>query len=122
MEDDSSPIQKAIRDLELDQLEKKYKLYFQRTSLSEAHRVIELLLPLANPLSRPLQLRLLIPYDYPDSPCAIQIQNHDISLDAKRHIQDAFEVHEWSQARHTTLVQQLDWLSIHTPTLLAQTR
>ncbi|KAI7887118.1 hypothetical protein K492DRAFT_189533 [Lichtheimia hyalospora FSU 10163] len=115
---DSHSIQRAIRDLELDQLEKKYKPHIHPSSgPQDSFSVISVSLPLQD--SRILHLDLVIPFDYPDSQCAIRIQNHDLSSHIKQRIEEAFEAHEWHQQRHITLVQQLDWLSIQFPDLIA---
>ncbi|KAJ8661540.1 hypothetical protein O0I10_002807 [Lichtheimia ornata] len=119
---DSHSIQRAIRDLELDQLEKKYKPYKDPSSGPEdSFSMISVSLPLQDTRIDPtiLHLDLVIPVDYPDSQCAIRIQNHDLSPQIKQRIEDAFEAHEWHQQRHITLVQQLDWLSVQFPDLIA---
>ncbi|KAI8380850.1 hypothetical protein BD560DRAFT_432038 [Blakeslea trispora] len=107
---DLNSIQKAIRNLELDQLGKKYASFFQKT-MQDSSTLIDLLLSLE--AKDDLQVQLIIPYNYPDVQCTLQIQNKDLTPQSKSDIQAAFEDHEWHQMRHKTLVQQLDWLSTH---------
>ncbi|OBZ81864.1 hypothetical protein A0J61_10087 [Choanephora cucurbitarum] len=108
---DLNSIQKAIRNLELDQLEKKYAPFFQKTIQKDMNTSIDLLLPLET--KDDLQVQLIVPYHYPDVQCTLQIQNKDLTPEIKSDIQAAFEDQAWHQMRHKTLVQQVDWLTVH---------
>ncbi|GAA5797593.1 hypothetical protein EDC94DRAFT_598817 [Helicostylum pulchrum] len=108
---DLNSIQKAILNLELDQLEKKYASCFQSTIQKDSNTLIDLILPLEN--KEDIKVQLIIPYNYPDSQCTLQIQNTNMTSQTKSNIQAAFEDYEWHQMRHKTLVQQLDWLTTH---------
>ncbi|KAG2229834.1 hypothetical protein BDF21DRAFT_417724 [Thamnidium elegans] len=108
---DLNSIQKAILNLELDQLEKKYASCFQSTVQKVSNTLIDLILPLEN--KEDIKVQLIIPYNYPDSQCTLQIQNTNMTSQTKSNIQAAFEDYEWHQMRHKTLVQQLDWLTTH---------
>ncbi|CAO0798690.1 unnamed protein product [Mucor circinelloides] len=108
---DLNSIQKAIRNLELGQLEKKYSAFFQNTTQKDMNTLVDLLLPLED--KEDLKVQLVIPYSYPDTQCTLQIQNSNMTPETKSDIQAAFEDYEWHQMRHKTLVQQLDWLTTH---------
>ncbi|KAI8368424.1 hypothetical protein EDC96DRAFT_574277 [Choanephora cucurbitarum] len=79
---DLNSIQKAIRNLELDQLEKKYAPFFQKTIQKDMNTSIDLLLPLET--KDDLQVQLIVPYHYPDVQCTLQIQNKDLTPQIKR--------------------------------------
>lgn len=108
---DLNSIQIAIRNLELDQLEKRYSNCFQKTTQKDVNTLIDLVLPLED--KEDIKVQLIIPYNYPDTQCTLQIQNTNMTQQTKSNIQAAFEDYEWHQMRHKTLVQQLDWLTTH---------
>ncbi|CEP18559.1 hypothetical protein [Parasitella parasitica] len=108
---DLNSIQKAIRNLEIGQLKKKYSAFFQSTAEKDLNTLIDLLLPLED--KEDLKVQLVIPYNYPDTQCTLQIRNGNMTTETKSDIQAAFEDYEWHQMRHKTLVQQLDWLTAH---------
>jgi hypothetical protein len=77
-----------------------------------------------------IEVHLVIPYNYPDLQCTLQIHNLDLMPEIQRYIlgwvfffliliyfnskiQTAFEDDEWHQMKHKTLIQQLDWLTTH---------
>ncbi|KAI9492333.1 hypothetical protein BDB00DRAFT_828541 [Zychaea mexicana] len=117
-------IHKAIRDLELGQLEKNYKPFFQQPSINfkDAYTVLNISLPIPESNGDPseLHLQLLIPYDYPQTQCTIQIKNADIAAGVKGFIEKSFEKCEWQQQRHLTLLQHLDWLKSNFAVLHSQ--
>ena len=80
---DLNSIQKAIRNLELGQLEKKYSAFFQNTAQKDLNTLIDLLLPLEN--KEDLKVQLVIPYNYPDTQCTLQIQNSNMTTETKRY-------------------------------------
>ncbi|KAI8379478.1 uncharacterized protein BYT42DRAFT_568946 [Radiomyces spectabilis] len=110
----SNSIQKAIRDLEMNQLHKKYKSRFRKISTNNHHTIIEVALPQH---ANSAILHLYIPNDYPDVQCTIRIQNTNNAPEVTWHIQDALKTQPWHHMRHTTLVQQLDWISTEIATL-----
>ncbi|ORE02993.1 hypothetical protein BCV72DRAFT_338323 [Rhizopus microsporus var. microsporus] len=108
---DPYSIQKAIRDLEVEQVEKKYKANIKKTTNYQNHTSIELALPLES--DKQIEVHLVIPYNYPDLQCTLQIYNLDLMPEIQSKIQTAFEDDEWHQMKHKTLIQQLDWLITH---------
>ncbi|KAI8978960.1 hypothetical protein BDB01DRAFT_256565 [Pilobolus umbonatus] len=104
---DLNSIQKAIRNIEIEQL-KKYQSAIQETKQHEDNTTIEILLPLENRDS--IKVYLIIPNNYPDIHCTLQIHCEDMTEKRKKEILSAFEDHEWHQMKHKTIVQQLEWL------------
>ncbi|KAI9318074.1 hypothetical protein BX666DRAFT_1934551 [Dichotomocladium elegans] len=108
------PLQKAICDIELDQLEKKYNVTVHHSSKPhDTHSVVTINMPLQDTQSGifALHLDLFIPINYPDSQCTIRILNPDLAEDQKRSIEKEFQAQSSHQQRRIPLVQQLDWLS-----------
>lgn len=100
---DLNSIQTAIRNLELDQLEKIYSACFQKTTYvwlivtivrwdanvlfllirqKDLNTLIDLILPLEE--KEDLKVQLIIPYNYPDTQCTLQIQNTNMNSQTKR--------------------------------------
>ncbi|KAI7906241.1 uncharacterized protein BX663DRAFT_499359 [Cokeromyces recurvatus] len=113
---DLNTIQKTIRNLELDQLEKKYSVFYQNTIQRDLNTLIDLMIPLENK-EKELKIHMIIPHNYPDVPCTLQIQNEDMTSQIKSDVKAAFEDCEWHQMKHKTLIQQIDWLVAHFNTL-----
>ncbi|KAI9482667.1 MAG: hypothetical protein EXX96DRAFT_615679 [Benjaminiella poitrasii] len=109
---DLNTIQKAIRNLELDQLEKKYSSFYLNTTHRDGNTILDLLIPLETN-EKQLKVQLIIPYTYPDMPCTLQVHNADLTPQIKSDVKAAFEDEEWHQMRHKTLIQQLEWLISH---------
>ncbi|KAL0083967.1 CCCH-type zinc finger transcription factor [Phycomyces blakesleeanus] len=109
-DDMANSLQSAIRDLELDQLENKYRPFYKSTNITTLVTIIELVIPSNHPLLA--HFFLFIPSDYPDAHCVLQLDS-SLSLEIQSRVQQAFEDHAWHHNRHTTLVQQLDWLCTH---------
>ncbi|KAI8098892.1 uncharacterized protein BX664DRAFT_319869 [Halteromyces radiatus] len=97
-------IQKAIRDLELDQLDRAYKDHIQKTTMTDTCTCL-----LFDSLTCG-SIELLIPYHYPDLPCSIRL-DHDptIPQHIKQQMNETFESFQ-HQLKHMTLVQQIDRL------------
>ncbi|KAI8981811.1 hypothetical protein BDF20DRAFT_912054 [Mycotypha africana] len=108
---DFNTVQKALRELEMDHLEKKYSKFIQKTIQKDFATIVELVLPLEN--REDLHVQLIIPYDYPDSSCTIQLQQPNMSSEDKHNIQVAFQDYGWHHEHHQSLVQQLAWLTTH---------
>ncbi|KAI8140036.1 hypothetical protein BJV82DRAFT_672135 [Fennellomyces sp. T-0311] len=117
-------IHKVIRDHELGQLEKNYKHYFREPSknVNDEFTVVNIDLPLPDNGAVPsqLELQMLVPCEYPQTQCTIQIKNANIAPGIKGYIEDAFETYEWHQRRHLTLLQHLDWLKSNFAGLYSQ--
>ncbi|KAI7869204.1 hypothetical protein BDF14DRAFT_1880374 [Spinellus fusiger] len=114
-DDMAHSLQCAIRDLELEQLENKYRRYYKSTHVSPAATRIELVIPSNHPLL--VRFSLLIPNDYPDAHCTLHL-NSTIPEKVQSHLQHSFEENAWQHNRHSTLVQQLDWFCAHHSSLL----
>ncbi|ORZ25905.1 hypothetical protein BCR42DRAFT_401181 [Absidia repens] len=97
-------IQKAIRDLELDQLDRTYKDQIQKTTLTDACSSFFLDLSCGS-------VELLIPYHYPDLPCSIRLApDSALPKQTQQQLYETFESYQ-HQLKHMTLVQQLDNIS-----------
>ncbi|CAO3662572.1 unnamed protein product [Rhizopus stolonifer] len=89
-EKDSQFIQKAIRELEIIQVEKKYQRNIKRTTNFQNHTLVELLLDLEK--DQQIDVHVVIPRLYPDIHCTLQVQHTDLSSEKKSVIQAAFEM------------------------------
>lgn len=114
----------------MNEYELRKKYLFARNF--QNHTLIELFLHLED---QQIDVHLIVPRNYPDTQCTLQIQHTNISPEKKRFllslyinmyymhtysninvaslIQAAFEDDNWHQMNHKTLVQQLDWLTAY---------
>ncbi|KAI8876588.1 hypothetical protein K501DRAFT_200091, partial [Backusella circina FSU 941] len=112
------------RDLELIQLETRYKSSYRLVSETGQESVVRLAIKPSDPdfpyEMVALQVQLHVPKDYPSAPCSLDVLNTDIPKGFAINLEKGYLERVKTTTVHQTLVRQMNWLDRNMETLLQQ--
>ncbi|KAL1920992.1 uncharacterized protein VTP21DRAFT_11627 [Calcarisporiella thermophila] len=118
---------KVSRQVELEQVELRFRSSYKTVKSDDQGAVIELDLPPSDPEFpyelESIQLRISLPADYPTTACSVEVLNEDIPKGFARNVERGFEEHvrkDRQKGIHFSLLQNLNWLDHNLESLLRQ--
>ncbi|ORZ02687.1 hypothetical protein BCR43DRAFT_481997 [Syncephalastrum racemosum] len=120
----AKPSRAGGRQVELSQLERRYRSTFRTVKNTESATVVRLAFEPSDPdfpydLDK-LQLQLTVPARYPSEPCVIHVMNTNIPKGFAYNLEKGYENHIKQLEHPVTLVRQMAWLDKNLETLLQQ--
>ncbi|OAD71866.1 hypothetical protein PHYBLDRAFT_73488 [Phycomyces blakesleeanus NRRL 1555(-)] len=111
-----------VRQVELSQLERRYRSSFRTVRTTEESTVVRLAIVPSDPdfpfELEALQLQLDIPVDYPAKHCSVKVMNPEIPPGFAFHLERGYDV--YASKRTSTLVRQMDWMDKNMEILLQE--
>ncbi|KAI9594483.1 hypothetical protein BDF19DRAFT_444964 [Syncephalis fuscata] len=110
------------RQFELKQIERRFRTTFEwlkSSDINHGHNEpladrFQLMITPTDPDYRhpysPIQLQIMLPLDYPDSPMKLRITSRELPRDKARTVEHAFHEHLKQQGRALSILHALNWL------------